>query len=287
MLEWLLDPGHRYVVGRGEDCDCRISQPGISRHHLLIDTSQWPWQLIDAGSKNGCRLEGHPLDQADLSTAAWLSLAGMPAHIDIGDARSAANWRQAGASKHETARQVTARLDPEQSGPDLLERTVRAFVELAECDSGALLLTDAGRRLKVVSSSGEPPPAISHSVIRQVLASEQPLVNSDVQTVAGLAEQASITAGRIRALACLPLILAGRVRGALYAESSQPGKLFTALDIELLEGLARQAAFVLAVSRMRRQIDQVRQRLPESADAIESGSELSSLLERILPAASR
>jgi MoxR-like ATPase len=48
-----LIPGRRLIIGREADCDLRINQPSISRHHAVIVQSGNAWSLDDLQSQNG------------------------------------------------------------------------------------------------------------------------------------------------------------------------------------------------------------------------------------------
>ena len=53
-------PGRRYVVGKGLDCDIRISGTYTSRRHAELWTERGAWFVCDAGSTNGIRVEPAP-----------------------------------------------------------------------------------------------------------------------------------------------------------------------------------------------------------------------------------
>lgn len=279
----MLERDCRYIVGRGDDADCRIDDESVSRHHLGIDTTRRPWQITDLGSKNGSRLQGRPLDCADLARSCWLTIAGIPARIELLDRASASAWQREIDTRRITARRLGRELEPGQDQSVLFDSVLDAFARLSECTEVALYLTDEQGRPERIRTRGNEDFSASSSVIEQVLRTARPVVASDVSAQQALAERQSIVTGSTRAMACLPLPLAGRIRGVLYASSQQPGKTFTALDLELLEGLARQAAFIVAVTRMRRDVERLRLQLPDSPDALESSHRLSALLERVMP----
>ncbi|MFW5927131.1 MAG: GAF domain-containing protein [Wenzhouxiangella sp.] len=281
--ELMLEPGQRYRVGRAREAHCHIDDESVSRHHLEIDTTGWPWHIRDLGSKNGSRLSGKPLGSADLAASCWMSIAGIPARIEITDSRTASRWRRDADTRRLTARQLGRGLRADLSRPELLERIVRSFMQLAECDAGALFLSDEHGRSEMVHDCGQSLSGAGRSVVEDVLRTSRPVVVSDLAVHRALASRESIVSGGIRALVCLPLIVEDQVRGALFASSRAPGKTFTRLDHELLEGLARQAAFVVALDRMREEAARLRMELPESPEGLASSGPLSAVLERVLP----
>lgn len=58
-----LDSGRpQYLIGRGEDCDIRITYPAVSRRHALITGDGHHFQIVDCGSKSGTFVNGNPAD---------------------------------------------------------------------------------------------------------------------------------------------------------------------------------------------------------------------------------
>ena len=78
-----------------------------------------------------------------------------------------------------------------------------------------------------------------------MLSDGHPLYFSRQSDPARLGKRASVILGGIEALACLPLHADGRLVGAIYADSRQPGRSFDSLDAELLAALVDQASSVL------------------------------------------
>ena len=72
MIAKLIEPGvkggrareilisrEEFLLGRGTDCDLRLSDINISRHHCLIRTRPEEITLADLGSSNGTYVNGH------------------------------------------------------------------------------------------------------------------------------------------------------------------------------------------------------------------------------------
>jgi GAF domain-containing protein len=284
----LLDimQGHYYRIGRGKDADCRVPDDGISRLHLAIDTRSRPWQLVDLGSKNGSRLAGKPLDRADIDQSCWLSLAGIPARLEIGDEAAANAWHEQVTGRYQTARMLGGRLSESFDSDRLLERTLDSFLQVAECETGALVLIDTNGQPRLRKVVGNGISATSQQLIERAMHTGQSQVVSDTSEArAAVGEATPAEGASVVAMVCVPLMLGNRVRGLLHAESTRRGKLFTELDLELLEGLARQGAFALALSRIQGEVAELKGHLPHSPEALESSSELSEMIERLMPAA--
>jgi hypothetical protein len=76
-----LDPPG-IVIGRGAEADLRINDPGISRRHVEIRvhdtpspaTGQRAVSVVDLGSTNGMLVDGHKVQQADLSEGGTIKI---------------------------------------------------------------------------------------------------------------------------------------------------------------------------------------------------------------------
>jgi hypothetical protein len=49
------------IVGRGQDADLRLSDPGVSRHHAQVELREGGAWVEDLGSTNGTTLDGSPV----------------------------------------------------------------------------------------------------------------------------------------------------------------------------------------------------------------------------------
>lgn len=54
------------VVGRASDCDLRIEDTGVSRHHAEIRHSDGRVGVVDLGSTNGIAVNGNPVERVEL-----------------------------------------------------------------------------------------------------------------------------------------------------------------------------------------------------------------------------
>ncbi len=256
----------------------------VSREHLALDLGDRPWRVTDLGSKNGTRLDGRPLDSAPLPDHCWLSLGGVPARFECLDAERADRLRREQHHKQQASQRMLARLSPALGHERLLDATLEDFLTLAECPRGGLFLIDREGTQPVRARALDESEG-SHSVLEQVLASGKPRVVGDVRREQAMAERESIVAGAIKAVVCVPLRVGDSTLGALYADSREPGKQFSALDLKLMERLARQAAFVRALARMQDEILAMHRSLPRSLQEAEADAELIRLLEQALPEA--
>ena len=57
-LDFPRGSGTVFTIGRTQDCDLRISDMSVSRHHAQLARSDDGWLLSDTGSHNGTRING-------------------------------------------------------------------------------------------------------------------------------------------------------------------------------------------------------------------------------------
>ena len=73
------------LLGRGTDCDLRMVDPGVSRHHAELRVEDEQVVLVDLGSTNGTLVNGQPMRRVVLTdgTNVTLGRTTMVFHQDI------------------------------------------------------------------------------------------------------------------------------------------------------------------------------------------------------------
>ena len=242
-------------IGRGAEAGFRIDHPSVSRLHARLCWERDQWRLHDAGSKNGCFVDGVRVAESDLGEQRWFRLGDVLCEFSMMSDQAADSFEGRLVEKRATSRFLVQGLDRQTSLPGMLSETVRATVELAECERGFLLLADAGG-LRVAASHALDPSALlsrefhgSVGAAQRALASGLPVVLNDARTDPALGGRHSILEGGLRTLVCLPLVAAGDTLGLVYADSRRPGSLITSLDLDLLRVFAERAALWIAARR--------------------------------------
>jgi pSer/pThr/pTyr-binding forkhead associated (FHA) protein len=62
------------LLGRGTDCDLRLVDPGVSRHHAELRVENDQVVLVDLSSTNGTFVNGQPVRRVALSDGTQVSL---------------------------------------------------------------------------------------------------------------------------------------------------------------------------------------------------------------------
>jgi pSer/pThr/pTyr-binding forkhead associated (FHA) protein len=75
-----------FLIGRGTDCELRLSVADVSRHHCLIRLANNDATIEDLGSSNGTFLNGQRIrSQTPLKSGDLLQIAECQFIVDLGD----------------------------------------------------------------------------------------------------------------------------------------------------------------------------------------------------------
>lgn len=247
----------RVHIGRGEHCTLRLAHASVSREHarLDFDPRSQQWRLQDLDSKNGSHVHGQRIRDTTWRGQAWLRFGEVLCEFRPLDASAVAQHRARPTQRRATWQALTERVERQAAQPALLPSTLAAVLELSGCDRGFLLLAESGgwRVRECQGLAGEalaaPEFAGSLGAVERTRQSRRPWVLNDVGQDADLAGRASIIAGDVRALLCLPLLSGEELLGVIYADSRRPGARITELDFELLCAFADRASLWLAAYR--------------------------------------
>lgn len=264
------------TLGRGADCGFRIEHASVSRAHARLDWRDGRWHLADLDSKNGLFVDGQRVDSTELGEQAWFRLGDIPCEWTLLSDAAAEQADSRLVAKRAHSRVLIDAVERQTSLPGMLQETVRATVELAECERGFVLLADQGK-LRVVASHGLDRSLLvsrgfggSVGAVERALQSGQPLVVNDIRGDSGLAARESVIQGGLRTLLCLPLRSGDELLGLLYADGSRPGTVITTTDLGLLLAFAERAALWIAARRDMEEIARLTSAQPDWADIVQA-----------------
>ncbi len=175
---------------------------------------------------------------------------------------------------------LAQRLSAEHDPARLLETLMDSAVTLTGAERGFLLLdarpgepttSPSAADLEVAVArnlDGEnlkkPQHKLSRGMAIEVFESGEPLLATDARMDPRFAEQASVHAGNLRSIVCVPLILRGRTIGVLYVDNRFAAGAFAREHGALLEALASQAAVAIHTARLITRLRQQQQQLEQS-----------------------
>lgn len=251
----LLRDQQRVTIGRGSGTDWCLDHPSVSRLHAELQRDGDAWLLHDSDSKNGCFLEGARMRQARLQRPAWLRLGDVHCQFTPLDPQAAARMEQRAHRRQQSSVQLTERISRQTQLSDLLDDTLRAVVELAECERGFILLNGPDG-LGVRSCLGLTTPEMhlrrfagSMGAAMKSLATGKAVVHNAIAVDVDLARRKSVIDAGLAALVCLPLHTGAGVIGVVYADTRRAGSTITALDLELLTAFVERAALWMEARR--------------------------------------
>ncbi|NNF15626.1 MAG: FHA domain-containing protein [Gammaproteobacteria bacterium] len=262
-----LRESHSYTIGRDPSCDICIDDDEISRTHALLEFIDSRWVIRDDNSKNGISVAGIATVESKLSNNTWIGLGSLALRFEL--LTQEQENQQTNAEQRLRHQTMNGRQRMSDSAADIsqvLENLMSSALSVSATDRAFVMLTREDGDLQVVCSQGDQgKPFAQHefigsaSAVQLALKTRKPVVTCDAAVHQQFGLKASIIASQTRALVCLPMALFGRVLGVIYADSRQPGKVFTDLDVTLLGELAEHAALVVAASQIDEQIDQIDQ----------------------------
>lgn len=279
-----IPAGARLRIGRDLDCDLRIDHATVSRSHAELHHDAEGWHLLDLGSKNGSHVDGIEISRTLLDRAdCWLRFGDVLCEFSVHEEASALEQQQRQRERRDLSAAWTRRIEIErlgigaarpptpeaarcapahssgeitrEAGAGLADDILRGVVELAGCSRGFLLLAQdddfSVRASLMLDQEALQTQAFSGSVgaVQRCLAERRPIVVNWIADEMWLARRASVLAGGLKSLVCLPLLHAGRVLGAVYADRRGPGEAISDFDLELLCAFADSAALWLLAQR--------------------------------------
>lgn len=266
-----LEPGRSYRVGRDPEAEIHLPDHRVSRIHLVIQHTADGWQLRDQASKNGTHVNGRLVDRASLDDRAWISIGGIAAVAQPVSQSCRRTEKLQQQDIRSAIEQLSNQSATQRSMRALIVRHLDAIRQVTGCERCGIWMTEPHGTLQQALLHGSTKNPLSLSQIHRVIETTEPIFASDLEGAERMACSHSIQLGGIRAIVALPLRIHESVDGVLYADSTQTGKLFTALDAELLSAIARQVELALASMSIRAGIEALADNSGEKHDFHDKG----------------
>ncbi|MCX7624739.1 MAG: SpoIIE family protein phosphatase [Candidatus Sumerlaeaceae bacterium] len=111
---------------------------------------------------------------------------------------------------------------------------------------------------------------ISRGIVERCMAEQVAILVSDAPSDVRFSANESVIRGRIRSAICVPLVSKSGVEGVIYIDSQVPGEVYyTQEDLELMKGIAAQAALAIENARLTTQLIE-RQKLEKELELARS-----------------
>lgn len=270
------------TLGRLSESDIVLANPYISRRHAKLVARNGDWILIDLGSTHGTFVNGRRISEQKLRHGDRISLGrdqvelrfyseegrrgrpSSPASTDFDPEMSVMQLTSVipihdADSSH--LEKISHLLDFQYqweksfSPEKTFEQILDAALKLSGAERGYILIKEDPGFRYVVGMNGrgerlqEADFRTSHSVVEEVLNEGQPVLMTENIDQA-FAQQQSILAMDLRAVACMPLKWIAsdsdrqEVRGILYLDSTKTMHALSGLDQKILNRLAIEASNV-------------------------------------------
>jgi serine phosphatase RsbU (regulator of sigma subunit) len=263
-----------FVIGRAEECDATIADFKVSRQHAKVVMEDGEYFLVDAGSRYGTFVNGARCDRARLNHNDVITLGAAGVKIVF----------LHGMPAHHPANALLTRLVSKTDTSDL--EKLRIFLEAARSLTGGLVVNEVLRNmldyalkitraergfvyLKDKNKDGPPVLAcgldqggainandsdVSHSVVREAMASAAEFITGDALQQQALAARESIVLNELRTVIAIPLRTrhgtAADVDGVLYLDSRSVSHNLSGVSHDVLRALANECAAVLESAKL-------------------------------------
>lgn len=286
-----------------------VGDPHVSRMHARVDRTFRGFELHDAGSSNGTRLNATRLDSYHVLTdgdvigiggtiltyrrdrVQGVAIVSTPsvaaasarvrssntAEFPLASDFSSIDELKRAYEQLRTANQLNRAIVADLDPNSVLERIIETAISMFNADRGVILLHNPRNDEYEVSVVRHRDPArsnqvvtISRTVLREVVEERSALISTDASIDSRLSGAHSLMLQGIRSTMSVPMISDDRVRGVMLLDSSRSLSAFSEADLSLLQDFASHATRAL--------------HLAELAEARSQQTIAQQRLERLLPA---
>lgn len=153
--------------------------------------------------------------------------------------------------------EISQEINSIQEPETLLERILEIALQQLSAERGFILLKEGAEQKLLPKAARNIDPAkisevteISATAVQKVLASQKPLLTFDARSDESFDAAQSVITHQIRSIACVPLLLRGKLLGVIYIDSRQQTARFNQQSLDFLSAFANQAAIALENARL-------------------------------------
>ncbi len=148
----------------------------------------------------------------------------------------------------------------ERDQKSLMEKILTVAFQLLAADNAVIFLTEDGNPqliVKAVKRRKETAEevTVSDTVLQRVAQTRQAVLTADAIFDSRFSSSESIVAQGIRSAMAVPLLTKGVLKGVLFCDTRERTNAFSQKDLEILSGIASQAAVALELAEMARKLE--------------------------------
>ena len=257
------------VVGRAAESDIAVLDLRASREHCRVERHGEQHLLVDLGSQNGTRLNGHLVERAALKAGDRIEIGGAtvwfqeaPPPDDLVGSETmvtsaAALGMDSQADRLRRLQRVTMALNGELHLDPLLNIIIDHLVEISGAERGFLVLSQGEGRPRVRVARNfeqedvqDADAGFSASIVERVMQTGEPIVTANAVEDDRFQGNLSINAIRARSVMCLPFRERGGTVGAAYLDNRLQMAAFGEEDRDTLMSLVDLAAAAIERARL-------------------------------------
>jgi two-component system, NtrC family, response regulator HydG len=282
------------TIGRDASNAIAVPDGALSRTHCSLSEAAGRWCVHDLKSfngtfVNGAQVEACELRDGDRVTVGESTFLFFAAHdavtTTISDAPTQVVTRMAvdqtalstshdassTASRRErdlqTLIDISMQINSVRTEDMLARELVERLATTTNADQAALLtIGEDGAPAVVHARHADPGPLpISRTVLREAIDGRVALLTRDVATSDRLHDAISIVRAGLRSIICAPILLCGRILGALYLTTTHATRTFDDEDLALVTAVANMAGPALETVQRLAWLEREADRLIEDA----------------------
>ncbi|MDJ0974908.1 MAG: sigma 54-interacting transcriptional regulator [Planctomycetota bacterium] len=259
----------KILVGRSAENDISVMDLRASRLHCRMERHGAQYLVVDLGSQNGTRLNGHLVDRSALKVGdeigvgnarIWFEKAPPPEAVDTRDTMVGSLKELAGGADQDRLLRlirIVKALNSELRVESMLKIIIDHLVEITQAERGFLVINqgDGQPAAKVARNFeqedvADPEVAFSQTIVNKVMQTGDPVVTANAVEDDRFSDTLSVNAIRVRSVMCLPFKLKGNTIGAVYVDNRLQKGAFADSELETLTTLADLAAAAIENARL-------------------------------------